>query len=317
METPADASHFEAVSRWPSFGLSICCSGGKDAGMRGAKILFILMIVAAVVQTGRADGPDSNQIGRFEVRFDSPSALASQQEAQKRFRWREKPQPFNLPDEVFQVVVPEGYQPDGTWGLFVWVSPTPSGRLPKRWVDSMQKCKLIWIGADNSQNERHIDHRCRLAVEAALQMIDRYEIDRKRVYIGGFSGGGKIAAMTAANYTEIFTGAYSICGPLFYRNIPTGVKKDTFYPQGYYPAPPKMMKVFREQTRHVLLTGDDDFNLLPTKQIHELGYVKDKFKHIELFVVPGLAHDIPLADWFERGIESLDRPLPPSTQPAR
>lgn len=282
--------------------------------------LILLLVAALLLAAGPATKPvatKSQRTGAYQTRFVEPHELASQREAQKRFRWREKPQPFTLSDETFQVYVPEDYQPDGSFGVFVWVSPTPSGRLPKMWIDSLGKQKLIWIAADESQNERHIDHRCRMAVEAALHAIDLYEIDPRRVYIGGFSGGGKIAAMSAANYAEVFTGALSICGPLFYRNIPTGLKKDEYYPQGYYPMPPKMMQRFRSETRHVLLTGDTDFNLQPTKQIHEHGYVKDKFRFFELLIVPGLAHDLPAAEWFERAILSLDRPLAASTQPTR
>jgi predicted esterase len=280
---------------------------------------FILLFIAATMSadpTSRPAPPKSSRVGDYSTSFVDAHDLSSQREAQKRFRWHEKPQPFNLADETFQIHVPENYQPDGSWGVFVWVSPMKTGQLPRMWVDSLAEHKLIWIGADNSENERHIDHRCRMAVEAALHMIDLYDIDRRRVYIGGFSGGGKIAAMTAANYTEIFTGAVSICGPLFYRNIATGMKQGEFYPQGYYPAPPKMMQTFKNATRHVLLTGDNDFNLQPTRQIFELGYVKDKFKLAELIVVPGLAHELPKPDWFEKCVEFLDRPLAATTRPA-
>lgn len=281
-----------------------------------AACLFIALALAAAPATKPAV-TKSTRTGAYQIGFVDPHDLASQREAQKRFRWREKPQPFTLSDETFQIYVPESYKPDGSFGVFVWVSPTPSGDLPQMWADSLDKLKLIWIAADESQNERHIDHRCRMAVEAALHTIDLYDIDPRRVYIGGFSGGGKIAAMSAANYAELFTGAFSICGPLFYRNIPTGLKKDEFYPQGYYPMPPKIMQRFKNQTRHVLLTGDNDFNLQPTKQIYEQGYVKDKFKFIDLMIVPGLAHDLPPAEWYERGIAALDRTVAATTDPSR
>lgn len=269
---------------------------------------FLPTIARAAEPTTKPAQPSakSSRTGRYQTQFLEPHDLASQREAQKRFRWNEKPKPFTLADETFQILVPESYQPDGSFGVFVWVSPTPSGGVPKMWVETLEKHKLIWIAADNSENQRLIDHRCRMAIEGALQMKDLYVIDPKRVYIGGFSGGGKIAAMSAINYPEVFTGAFSICGPIFYRNIPTGVNKNELYPQGYYPPPPKVLKIAREDMRHVLLTGENDFNLQPTKQIHELGYVKEKFKNIEMIVVPGLAHDLPAAEWFEKGLEFLD-----------
>jgi predicted esterase len=204
------------------------------------------------------------------------------------------------------VYVPDSYTPDQKFGLFVWVSPEGRGGMPRDWLETINEKKLIWIGPDNIGNQRHIDHRCRLVVEAVLQMREAYNIDPDRVYVGGFSGGGKIAAMTAVNYTELFTGAFSICGPIFYKQIPTGRKKGEFYPQGYYPPPPAALKLAKSRLRHVLLSGSEDFNLQPTDRIFELGYTKEGFKNILKIIVPGLDHSLPSAEFFAQGIDFLD-----------
>lgn len=273
-------------------------------------VIFGLLLAAACFAVP-ASGPapaKSERTGRFELKFIEPHALASQKESQKRFRWKEKPQDLRIEDETFQIVVPEDYREDGSYGVFVWVSPTPSGGCPKLWVESLAKRKLIWVGADNSGNDRLIDHRVRLAVEGALQIQDLYAINPERVYVGGFSGGGKVTAMCNVVYADVFRGGFSICGPIFYRHIATGLKENEFYPQGYYAPPAKMLKDAKERNRHVLLSGDNDFNLQPTRQTYELGYVKDKFRKVSLLIVPGLAHDLPDEAWFERGIEFLDTP---------
>lgn len=278
---------------------------------------FSVLLAFASASAEPASPAKSTRTGRFEVKFIEASDLASQKESQKRFRWKEKPQEFRLEDETFQVFVPDEYQPDGTWGAFVWISPTENGFMcPEPWLDVLARRKLIWIGADRSGNNRLIDHRVRLAVEAALQVQNLYAIDPDRVYAAGFSGGGKIAGMCAIVYADVFRGTFSICGPTFYRNIPTGVKKDELYPQAFYAPPAKMLKVAKEVNRHVLFSGDDDFNLQPTRQKYALGYEKDKFRNILLLIQPGLAHQLPSAEYLEKGIEFLDRP-PAATQPAR
>jgi pimeloyl-ACP methyl ester carboxylesterase len=177
---------------------------------------------------------------------------------------------------------------------------------PPPWHDVLARHKLIWIGANHAGNERHSDHRVRLAVEAAVQVQKRHKLDPDRVYVAGMSGGGKIAAMCATIYGDVFAGGFSICGATFYMKIPTGLERGKYYPATFPPPVGKVAIKARQQNRHVLLTGTEDFNLNSTRQTYELGYKKDNYRHVTLIVVPDLAHELPPAEWFEKGIEALD-----------
>lgn len=271
--------------------------------------MLLTAVAAILAMLAPATGPASQPVGRSQVRFDTPSDLASAGESNRRFKWLgdAKPPPLRLEQETFELFVPDNYAPDGTWGVVVWASPTNSGFMcPEPWRDVLARHKLIWIGANNAGNERHSDHRVRLAVEAALQAQQRFAVDRNRVYVAGLSGGGKIAGMCATIYGDVFSGGFSICGATFYMKIPTGQERGKYYPATYPPPAGKPAIKARQQNRHVLLSGTEDFNLNSTRQTYELGYRKDNYRHVTLLIVPGLGHALPPQQWFEQGIHFLD-----------
>jgi len=46
------------------------------------------------------------------------------------------------------------------------------------------------------------------------------------------------------------------------------------------------------------------------------GFKSDHFEHIAFFQVPGMGHQAPPVDWFEKGLIALDEPVPPPGTPA-
>ena len=45
---------------------------------------------------------------------------------------------------------------------------------------------------------------------------------------------------------------------------------------------------------------------MPMKTMFERGFQADGFKHASFYDVPGLGHQPPPAEWFERAIDELD-----------
>jgi len=282
---------------------------------------WLLLLVAA--------SPTSSpvQSGDVETRLSARSPESAIKEQLRRFGWRweqihsaKDEGDYDLSAESFQVRVPESYKPgDGGWGLLVWVSPSGSGRVPRKdWPDVLDKHKLIWIAADNSGNQRALWCRVGLAVDAAENLEKQYTIDPKRVYVAGMSGGSKIANLLGLAYPDVFTGGMYCCGPAFYRDIEAppqpgehlGAGQRRVYPRACYPPPIKLLTLTKQQSRHVLLTGENDMNREPTRAIYEKGFKTDGYKHVICIEVPGMGHQIPSAEWFEKAIEFLDDPKP-------
>ena len=215
---------------------------------------------------------------------------------------------YDMAEESFEVIVPESYSADGEpWGLFVWVSPTNSGRL--RRPDNLQVLeeeRMLWIGANNSGNRRKVWDRVGLALDAASGMKGIYNIDPARVYVGGYSGGGRMATWLAMLYPEHFHGGFFVSGVDFYEDVPMPDKPGAHWPAAF-PVPPKATwPQIKERSHYVFFTGENDFNRLQTKEFSRL-YEKAGFRHIHYLEIPGGDHYSGFSgDTLRQVIKALD-----------
>src|SRR5580765_6063739 len=77
--------------------------------------------------------PDTSKTGAFTLTFSTRSDLSRNIEICKRFGWDLAAEAaakvdYNLPDESFEVYIPADYTGEKPFGLFVFCSPSPSGR---------------------------------------------------------------------------------------------------------------------------------------------------------------------------------------------
>jgi hypothetical protein len=220
--------------------------------------------------------------------------------------------PGGSDEPTYELYVPPGYEPGRPYGLFVWISAGPEGRVPEQWTEVLDKHHLIAVGPNHVGNDRPVLWRTYLALEAVRHARRHFTIDDERVYVSGVSGGGRIASHAAVLGADTFTGGFYVVGCNFWKDVPAG-EGGKFY-EGFWKRPDaRTLKKARATNRYVLLTGSADGNRVNTKCVYD-GYVKDKFAHVEYIEVPGMGHTIPDAGRFEEGIEFLDSPLaPPET----
>jgi hypothetical protein len=214
---------------------------------------------------------------------------------------------------AYTYFVPPSYaSSESDFGLIVWVAPEVSAgiriiptRLPK-WLDAMEKHKLVWVEPRGAPNESHSVWRIFAAMESVRHAKRRYRIDPDRVYIAGLSGGGRISSHASVFFPDVFDGCFAIVGCNYYRDVPAG--KNRVYP-GFWTNPDAaIIRRARQDGRFVLLTGSEDFNHPSTRAAYE-EFVKDGWAHVTYLEVPGMGHSFPDGDWFEKGIVALDKPL--------
>jgi poly(3-hydroxybutyrate) depolymerase len=106
---------------------------------------------------------------------------------------------------------------------------------------------MIFVSASNSGNDANVlDRREPLALLAAHNVRQRYPVDPDRVYIGGFSGGSRVAMRLAVAYPDVFRAALLNAG------------SDSIG-DGQLPLPAaELVRQFQDSTRLVYLTGQDD-----------------------------------------------------------
>jgi pimeloyl-ACP methyl ester carboxylesterase len=153
---------------------------------------------------------------------------------------------LDLPAERFAVYVPKRKPPAG-YALIVFIPPWPEAALPPGWGAVLDDYGAIFVTAARSGNEESV-HRRRipLALVAAANVAARYEIDRSRVYVAGFSGGSRAAERLALEFPDLFSGAILNAGA-----DPLG-QPDTPIPHA------ALLERFQTGSRLVLVTGERD-----------------------------------------------------------
>lgn len=208
-----------------------------------------------------------------------------------------------LSEEALRIRLPRGYSPNNPPGLVVWVHAAAGGSPPASFDKALDELNLICVGADNSGNARAVADRYQLALDGVATVSARYHIDRRRIYVTGISGGGRISSMLFATAPEVFTGAIPIVGVNFYKKIPTGDGR--FWPATYKRPPPVLLRLMK-QHRIAVMTGPPDFNYKPSvATVQEM-----RREHIDakLFEYPDMGHEMPTEDRFFEAIKWVDDP---------
>jgi len=202
-------------------------------------------------------------------------------------------QPVDLGQERFAVYVPNE-APVGGYGLLVFVPPWQNAMLPQRWAATLDRHGMIYVSAANAGNGTSIlDRREPLALLAAYNIMRRYPVDPERVYIGGFSGGSRVALRIALAYPDLFHGALLIAG-----SDPIG---DASAP---LPAA-ELFRQFQDSTRLVYLTGISDpvniENDAASRQSLRRWCVFD----VDAQLMPRAGHDLADPDSLHRALQAL------------
>ncbi len=205
----------------------------------------------------------------------------------------------DLPKERFSVYVPGGAPPPSGWGLLVYVPPWPDPTRPVRWRPALDRHALVFVAAERSGNDADVlSRRLPLALVAYENVRARLPIDPERVYVGGFSGGGKVALAAALAYPDVFRGALLDAG-----------SERIDGEAGFYIPPADLFHRF-QRSRLVLATGaGDEFNL--RNDAESRASLEDRcVLDVEVMVAPRLGHEPLDASALDKALDALDRRRP-------
>jgi hypothetical protein len=208
-----------------------------------------------------------------------------------------------LAESSFVVRLPKGYDPASLAGLLVWVSPTESGSPPRAWDEALDALGIVAIGANDSGNTRHITDRLQMALDAAQTARERYHIDARRIYVAGFSGGGRTSSMLWACVPDVFAGCVPLGGLSCYEPVPNGL--GSFWPRGYEKPAERLWTMARGH-RIAPITGSKDFN---QREVENATAILERARMpIKLWDVPGLSHEIPASATLREALDWIDEP---------
>ncbi len=205
-------------------------------------------------------------------------------------------QPIDLSRERFTLYVPAGTPPPGGYGLFVFIAPWAQATEPRRWRAPLDRHGLIFVTAARSGNESKVfERRLPLALLAYENVRARYPIDPARVYVGGMSGGARVAQAAALYYPDVFRGVLLNAG-----SQPVGGERGMHLPA------PDLFRRFQE-TRVVYATGGQDEAALEEDQASQRSLREWCVLDQEVLVPPRLGHEPLDADWLHRALDALER----------
>jgi predicted esterase len=159
-------------------------------------------------------------------------------------------QSIDLSAERFVVHAPP-QAPTGGYGVLVFISPNQEAKVPAGWEPILDQYGVIYVSAERSGNaEDVLGRRMPLALLALENIRRRYNLDPDKIYIGGFSGGARVALRVALDYPDVFRGALLNAG-----SDPIGA------PPNHLPAPDLFAR-FQTASRIVYVTGAADAEVL-------------------------------------------------------
>lgn len=267
---------------------------------------FLLLLLPGLFTVSLAQETATSVVPgkRGDIRFsESPPQSSDPLQVRYRLMAAEEPPAYDVTKESFEILLPEGYQPEEAHGLFIWINAGDSPTIPKAWEAVLAEHKLIFVGAKNSGNKRNLFDRIRMAIDANHNMRQLYRIDGRRVYVSGFSGGSRVASMLGVAWGDMFSGTICCMGVNFYTDIEAPDGK--VYGLSYIPNEQLLLMV-KKACRYSLISGENDFNLANTKGAFENGFQKEAFANAQFLEVPAHGHQPPPANWLEKAIEFLD-----------
>jgi pimeloyl-ACP methyl ester carboxylesterase len=155
-------------------------------------------------------------------------------------------QAIDLTQERFTVYVPP-QPPARGFGVLVFVPPWENAMLPRGWAAILDRHGVIFVSAANSGNAANVlDRREPLALLAVHNIMQRFRVNSERIYIGGYSGGSRVAMRLALAFPDVFRGAFLNAG-----SDPIGDAQTPL-------PPPEIFARFQETTRLVYISGQND-----------------------------------------------------------
>ena len=253
----------------------------RPVSLTGALLASLIVHLCAPAYAESGENPDI-QYGRFFIKGTAAELVdAETMESMSKLLDADK-------EITWQMYVPESYDPTKPAGLLVYVSPTPHGGMPIGWKPVFDEQNLILISADESGNRTRTKTRMMLAALAPYVAAEHYRIDPGRIYVSGFSGGGKVASIASIQFANLFSGAIYICGVEFWPKVA-----------------PELLTLAKTH-RYVFLTGSDDFNRQLTRRIYAR-YERAGMANIDLITVSGMAHNTPGEKHFRDALFFLDQ----------
>jgi predicted esterase len=186
------------------------------------------------------------------------------------------PPGFDSTRQRYQLFVPPAYQPGRTWPLVLFISPSAQPAGWAAWQKVCVKESMFFCSPLTAGNSVPAGQRTRIILDVLDDVRRHYRIDPDQTYLGGFSGGGRMACAIGFALPECFGGVIAMCGT-------NPVQPPTY-----------LRHRLEEHLAVAFVTGATDVNRKET-EVYMQPYFQELGIHSKLWVVPKMGHAIPPA----------------------
>ena len=213
-------------------------------------------------------------------------------------------QPLNLSKETFALYIPYTPPPPRGYALLVFVSPEDDANLPYGWSSVLDAHHVIYVSAARSGNDQDVlTRREPLALLAVENVTAKYPVDPDLIFIGGFSGGSKVAERLGLAFPDIFHGVLLSSGA-----EPVGAVPDLL------PAR-RLVSQLQETTRIAFIIGErDDINVSEGDRSAQ-SMIDHCVYNLDTIVMPSAIHEVATPQSLSKALDFLARPA--AAYPAR
>jgi poly(3-hydroxybutyrate) depolymerase len=226
------------------------------------------------------------------TRIDWVFAVANQSPAEPPADWLPK---YDSTHQKYELFVPPNYKPTQPAPLILFISPSKQPTGLAQWKSVCEEQGLIFASPFEAGNDCDTRQRVRIVLDVLDDVRRRYAIDSDRTYIGGFSGGGRIACAIAFSLPEYFGGVVPVCAA-------GDLREETWL---------KHRAQARLSVAH--LTGETDFNRGEIERFRG-PMLADVGVRSKIWTIDGMGHSIPGAKsldaayrWLEEGLKARQR----------
>lgn len=263
-----------------------------------AIVLLLLMapFVGAATPQSQTSQSAPAHTGWMRVQFPELTAPATKPEW---FSYN-----FNPKQEAFEIYVPPD-RPEEPYGVLGWTNPNDTAGTPRKFEPLLKEYHMIAISADHCGNDQDFPRRIGLLVSGLLQLEKSLAIDKNRLILSGYSGGGRTSATGCFVHPEIWRGAISWAGGNFYKTypvpMPIGASSPGINDYVKNGVTQENLKLARENARFVLITGNKDFNLNDSRGIYR-ALRGESFKAL-LIEEPGMGHEVGSVESMRKALD--------------
>lgn len=214
-----------------------------------------------------------------------------------------KPATRKLGDSRVFLRVPKGYSPRTPVGLLVYIDPSPVGEPPDLLQAVCDELGIAIAGFTSQGNSTPTGDRMQLVLDTVATAMRLVHVDHARIYATGISGGGRMSSLAVGCFPDLFTGAISMAGVAYYRDLQNPEGK--IWPAYFQRPSPARWKLL---TKHRLAstTGEKDFNhfqgVAATDAMSKDGLT------VRVWNIPGLGHEFPPRETYAEALRWVDEP---------